>query len=124
MKKRIEKTVVPSREERMEKIGDPKTPKMGKITPKKIEVPEVDDLLDKLKQAAPPPVVREVWNFPAQFVSFDLAAPVSGNRCNVNCQCAPCRRGDCGDCYVDRQRNSDRDTVRAFVAKYRGVDLP
>src|SRR5258708_1369036 len=53
MAKRIEKTVVPSREERLEQMGDPKPPKMGGITPTTVEVPEVDDLLEKMGKIGP-----------------------------------------------------------------------
>jgi hypothetical protein len=118
MAKRVKKTV-PPREERLAAIGDPKTPRMGGITPKSVEVPEVDDLLSKMKKATAP---REVY----KFVGFDLGGEdrsVSG-RCNHGCSCGPCRRGDCGRCTVDAQRNADRDTVRAYVARYRGIELP
>jgi len=45
---RLNAAVVPPREERMEKIGDPKPPKMGSVTPKAVKVPEVDDLLKQM----------------------------------------------------------------------------
>jgi len=48
--KRLPKIIVPSREERFEDLGDPKPPKMGSITPQTVDLPHVDDLLEKLKK--------------------------------------------------------------------------
>jgi hypothetical protein len=121
MAKRIKKTMVPPREERITAIGDPKTPKMGSITPTKVHVPEVGDLLDKIEKAVAP---REVFMPPYRFTSFDLGTEVEYNRCTANCNCPPCRRGACAACLVDAQRNADRLTVRSFVAEYRGIKLP
>lgn len=131
MGKQIKKTVVPPREERLEKIGDPKTPKMGGLTPKKIEVPEVGDLLDKMREAAPAPrsrlVRRDLTNFKSllnfEYVSFDLETePREHNDCSVGCGCPPCRRGDCMRCLVEAQRfGGDRDALRDAVMQYRGV---
>lgn len=51
------KKIIPEREERIENMGKPKPPKMGKISPGKkpgkkeyIHVPKVDDLLEQLKK--------------------------------------------------------------------------
>jgi hypothetical protein len=118
MPKQVKKTVRP-REERLAAIGDPKTPKMGGITPKAVEVPEVDDLLSKMRKVSAPKSI------PLQYVSFDLGTEeFVRDHCNHGCSCGPCRRGVCGNCTVDAQRNADRDTVRAYVARYRGIELP
>lgn len=93
------KKTVPPRDERLEKMGDPKPPKMGKVAPTKIDVPPVDDLLEQLKK---------------------VTAPLE--RCTVDCQCLPCQQGRCDGCHVERVRdNPDRDVVRAAVTQYRGV---
>jgi len=55
---KIEKEIVPSREERMENIGEPKPPKMGSISPTSIQLPEVDDLLAQLHHAPKPKKVK------------------------------------------------------------------
>jgi len=116
----MRKKIVPPREERQAAIGDPKTPKMGKLSPKNIEVPNVEELLGEIKKALPAPA-----RMPFQYISFDLGTePYQDGRCNHGCGCGPCRRGNCGNCTVDAQRNSDRDTVRSYVARYRGIDLP
>jgi hypothetical protein len=128
--KRKEKTVVPPREKRLAEIGDAKAPKMGGITPKTVCVPEVDDILGEMKQFSADQACREIWSFgsPFEFVSFDLASAEGDrsvvDRCNHGCSCDPCRHGNCGACLVDAQRNADRQTVRAFVAEFRGVKLP
>jgi hypothetical protein len=103
MQKRIKKTVVPSRDERLAEIGGPKTPRMGSITPKTVEVPPVGDLLDQMRKATAPPKLK-IW-------------------CTASCHCPPCERGECGSCLVDSQYRLglDRETVRASVTKYRGV---
>ena len=99
-KKSVEKIIVPPREERYEEMGDPKPPKMGKLTPTKIEIPEVDDLLEKLKK---------------------VTAPLEFAKCHVGCRCLPCRQGACNGCHVERHRdNPDRDLVRRLVAEHRG----
>lgn len=141
MKKRIEKTVVPNREERLAKIGEPKTPKMGGITPKNIEVPEVDDLLKKLKKVVSvrggvnlrvpcDVVIKNLWDnveLPFQYVDQSRSRAVEqeyGGWCNVGCKCPPCLRGACVGCLVDAERYSDKETIRTVVAQYRGVKLP
>ena len=102
-----DKTVVPDREKRLDKIGDPKTPKMGGITPKTIKLPSVDGLLDKMQKATEPavaPTVRVRFMPPEngyKFVSFDLGVSSNGGRCPHGCSCPFCRRGDCGRCTVD-----------------------
>ena len=106
MMKRVKPTTVPSREERLEQIGDPKTPKMGGITPTKLELPEVDDLLDKMKKETRKfnPEIREsffqrdLWNdYQQQEYSSKNTAP-----CMINCSCEPCRRGACSSCAYPR----------------------
>jgi hypothetical protein len=93
------KIVVPPRVERYEDMGDPKPPKMGKITPTTIEIPVVDDLLEELKKTCA--------------TEFD--------KCWVNCKCLPCQQGKCGGCHVERLRaHPDRELVRQTVAQYRG----
>jgi len=132
MPKQVKKTVRP-REERLAAIGDPKTPKMGGITPKAVELPNVEELLGEITKVKADQYRQEIWTgsiAPFEFVSFDLGSKegdrsVNGDgRCNHGCACGPCRRGDCGNCTVDAQRNADRATVRAYVARYRGVELP
>jgi hypothetical protein len=114
MGKQIEKKIVPPREERLERIGDPKAPKMGGVTPKKVELPEVDDLLDKLKKVTAP--------FSAGFITFDLCAETfDHSHCHVNCKCPPCLAGFCSLCTVEALRNEPQDVVRAAVTQYRGV---
>jgi hypothetical protein len=108
MRRRIKKTVVPPREERMEKIGDPKTPKMGGITPKSIEVPEVDDLLKKMNRATAH-VSRQIFLPPYRFVSFDLVTEAAYGRCRVGCDCEPCRSGACGSCLREADRRERRE---------------
>jgi hypothetical protein len=99
-KDKVEKIIVPPRAERYEEMGDPKAPKMGKITPTEIEIPEVDDLLEQLKK---------------------VTAPLEFAKCYVNCRCLPCRQGACDGCHVERHRdNPDRGLVRQLVAEYRG----
>ena len=99
-KEKVEKIIVPPRDERYEEMGDPKPPKMGKLTPTKIEIPEVDDLLEKLKK---------------------VTAPMEFSKCHVNCRCLPCRQGACNGCHVERHRdNPDRALVRQLVSEYRG----
>jgi hypothetical protein len=125
MKRKIKKTVVPPRKERMEKIGNPKTPKMGGITPKNIEVPEVDDLLDKMKKAFSDrsftnPDLVNVKNLYRQGFSYDIETESQGHsRCSINCGCAPCLRGECGRCTEDVKR---REAMRNLIAgKYSGL---
>lgn len=91
----IEK-IVPPREERWEKIGKPKPPKMGNVNPTTISVPAVDDLLKQLEKVTPK------------------------KDCTHNCNCGPCDRGNCAGCLVDAVRNSDLSTIREAVKKYRG----
>jgi hypothetical protein len=119
MAKRIKKTVVPPREERLDNIGDPKTPKMGGITPKNIELPKVDDLLRKMEAVSPAfeRGVRELFvtslaNY--KFVSFDMGTEAEhGGLCKYGCGCPPCRRGDCGRCTVDAERHAAQmDQIR------------
>src|SRR5271167_3610400 len=72
MRKQTPKIVVPPRDERLEQMGDPKPPKMGGITPTKVELPEVDDLLEKLKKVTAPllvPIFTPDW----KFIGLDLA---------------------------------------------------
>jgi len=80
MGKQTKKVVVPPREERLEKIGDPKPPKMGKLAPRKVEVPKVEDLLDKLKRVTSPAglgepeiesKLRQFWSFETNFIFED-----------------------------------------------------
>jgi hypothetical protein len=100
MPKQTPKIIVPPRAERYEEMGDPKPPKMGKLTPTKIEIPEVDDLLEKMKK---------------------VTAPLEFSQCHVSCRCLPCRQGACNGCHVERHRdNPDRNLVRDLVAQYRG----
>jgi hypothetical protein len=102
-KEKVEKIIVPPRVERYEEMGDPKPPKMGKITPTKIEIPEVDDLLDKLKK---------------------VTAGQDFSKCTANCRCLPCLQGACDGCHVERHRdNPDRALVRQLVSHYRGASL-
>jgi hypothetical protein len=123
MRKRIK--VIPPRDERMEKIGDPKTPKMGKITPKSIELPPVDGLLDKMRKATAPVRIKFLPpenGYPPML--FDLGSKDRdahhGGGCSIKCRCLPCLDGNCDSCYVDAQRyNPDKDVVRALVAQYR-----
>lgn len=108
-----EKKIVPLRKKRMEEMGDPKTPKMGSVTPKTVQAPVVGDLIEEMRQATL-----------SDLLTIDYAAieeMLMGGRCKSNCHCPPCERGDCDRCYVDAQRNADRKTVRAYVAEYRGV---
>lgn len=99
-KEKVEKIIVPPRAERYEEMGDPKPPKMGKITPTKIEIPEVDDLLEKLKK---------------------VTAPMELVKCGVGCRCLPCLQGACSGCHVERHRyDADRTLVQQLVAQYRG----
>jgi len=127
MGKQIKKTVVPPREERIAEIGDPKTPKMGGITPTTVELPNVEELLGEITKIAADQACREIWSFgsPFEFVSFDLGSEDRSvvDRCNHGCSCSPCRHGNCAACTVDAQRNADRQTVRAYVAKYRKVEF-
>ena len=100
-KQKVEKIIVPPRDERYEEMGDPKPPKMGKLTPTKIEIPDVDDLLEKMKKIT--------------------TAPQDFTWCNVQCRCLPCQQGHCEGCHVERHRdNPDRSLVRQLVAQYRG----
>jgi len=100
--KQIQKKVVPSREERLEQIGDPKAPKMGGITPTKVELPEVDDLLDKMKKAAPQNLIGpDLINFRNLFIG-DSEQPYQP--CSIGCQCLPCLRGDCYNHIVSNRR--------------------
>jgi hypothetical protein len=99
-KEKVEKIIVPPRAERYEEMGDPKAPKMGKLTPTKIEIPEVDDLLEKMKK---------------------VTAPLEMGGCDINCQCLPCRQGACSGCHVERLRYAEPSVLREAAAKYRGV---
>jgi hypothetical protein len=102
-KEKVEKIIVPPRAERYEEMGDPKPPKMGKISPTKIEIPEVDDLLEKMKK---------------------LSAGQDFSKCTANCRCLPCLQGACDGCHVERHRdNPDRALVRQLVSHYRGASL-
>ena len=110
------KTRVPPREERLEQIGDPKTPKMGGITPTKLELPEVDDLLDKMKKETQKinsdavleaaNQIRESYFQRESFFQRDLWNDSSSSPkavpCMINCSCEPCRRGACSSCAYPR----------------------
>ena len=93
MGKQIQKTEVPPRDERLEQMGDPKPPKMGGITPTSIDLPDVDDLLEKMNKVVPKKKLRLSDTFKAEFISFDLETEFS--RCSIGCPCDPCRRGEC-----------------------------
>jgi hypothetical protein len=136
MGKQIEKKVVPPREERREQMGDSKPPKMGGVTPQTVEVPEVDDLLEKLKKIGVGPQTRkELLRVPSPgAVDFNgLRRMVDGDwdtifteggHCHVNCKCPPCQSGYCSRCTVEAMRDDvDRTAVRAAVAEFRGVVL-
>jgi hypothetical protein len=111
--KQVEKIIVPPRAERYEEMGDPKPPKMGKITPIKIEIPDVDDLLEKMKKVTAPDLRTIGFTIEEVYTEF--------GKCHVGCRCLPCLQGACGGCHVERHRdNPDRDLVRALVAQYRG----
>lgn len=126
MGKQIKKTVVPPREERLENIGKPKTPKIGGITPEKVDLPDVDDLLDKMKKATAP-LEYSVWSFKVKGFDYTIGVDwgteeVAVNpTCNINCKCPPCQSGQCHSCSVDAMRNADQATVRAAASQYRGV---
>lgn len=45
------KIIVPPREERLEALGDPKSPKMGGISPKAVALPEADELVEAMRKA-------------------------------------------------------------------------
>ena len=103
-KEKVERIIVPPRAERYEEMGDPKPPKMGKLTPTKIEIPEVDDLLEKLKKVT--------------------TAGQEFSKCTANCKCLPCLQGVCDGCHVERLRDHpDRALVREAVGQYRGTWL-
>lgn len=91
----MDKKIVPPREERWEKIGKPKPPKMGGINPTTVNAPPVDDLLDQLDKIVPK------------------------KDCTHNCNCDPCSRGNCAGCLVDALRNADHAVIREAVKKYR-----
>lgn len=139
MGKRIEKKIVPPRDERMEDLGKPKTPKMGGITPKKVELPEVDGLLDKMKQALPEMFEPPMWarfyttddyerDFRSRYLSdferefmIDPSEPKLSH-CHINCQCLPCQQGRCSGCHVERLRHSgDTEAIREAMRQYRGA---
>ena len=116
---------VPSRDERLAKIGDPKTPKMGGITPKTISVPEADNLLNKMRKAAPPTPRMSAytpngWVDLGKIVSFDFETEPreQGGPCRWGCSCPPCQRYECGSCLVDAQRG--KDAFPDYARKYRG----
>ena len=121
MRKQTPKIEVPPREERLDQMGDPKPPKMGGITPTKVELPEVDDLLEKLKKVTAPllvPMLTPDW----KFIGFDVAHEKDHSHCHVNCKCPPCLAGYCSRCDVEARRDDvDRTAVRALVAEYRGA---
>jgi hypothetical protein len=93
--KRIEKIKVPSRKERLEQIGDPKPPNMGEISPTTVDIPEVDDILEKMNKVVPKKKLRLSETFKAEFMSFDLDQHDDDVRCPIGCPCDPCRNGQC-----------------------------
>jgi hypothetical protein len=106
------------REERFDGIVGLKMPKMGSITPKNIEVPEIGDLLGKIRAAVLAPSLTSLdltdfknsWNYRT---SFDFETkPEQGGRCRYGCGCLPCRCGDCGNCTVDAQRETAWDAAQ------------
>jgi hypothetical protein len=122
VKRRDEKIVVPSREERLEIIGGPKPPKMGGVTPKTVDLPEVDDLLEKMKQVTPK-TKKDLLSVPLPgTIDFgELWTKEDHSHCHVNCKCPPCLGGFCSRCTVEALRNEPQDVVRAAVTQYRGT---
>jgi hypothetical protein len=99
------KEIMPSRDERTEQMGKPKLPKMGGITPATVELPDVDDLLKKLKRAS---------------ALNGVLYKEQGGHCHIACKCGPCQSGYCSKCEVEAVRDHpDRFMVRSLVRQYR-----
>jgi hypothetical protein len=101
------KIAVPPRAERIQEMGKPKSPRMGAIAPKTIAVPEVGKLVDQMAKVAEDILLD-------RFLEEKQNPP-----CCINCKCPPCRRGDCGNCFVSAAR--DTKAVKDYASMYRGV---
>lgn len=96
MGKQIKKIEVPSRDERLDQMGDPKPPKLGGISPTTVEVPDVDDLLEKMNKVVPKKRKPRLSDtFKAEFIGNFMDLNQEYNPCTIGCPCEHCRRGEC-----------------------------
>lgn len=87
--------MMPSKRERAERLGTPKAPKMGKLSPQQVKVPPVDDLLAELDEVLP--------SVAYQFIGMDMESEIKFRpACDINCNCGPCRVGNCALCGVEQ----------------------